>query len=63
MPIVEITALKGRDNAQKEAMYEAVTEAIHRTFNVAREDVRIILHEKERIDICVGGKVRLPAKT
>jgi 4-oxalocrotonate tautomerase family enzyme len=62
VPIVEITALAGRSDAQKEAMYEAVTEAIHRTFNVSRDDVRIILNEKERANISVGGRTRAPAK-
>jgi 4-oxalocrotonate tautomerase len=63
MPIVTITALKGRSDAQKQAMFEEVTEAIHRTFNVSRDDVRIVLNEKEREDIAVGGKRRLTAKS
>ena len=56
MPIVQISILEGRSRDQINAMYREVTEAIHRTIDTPRENVRIILHEIPNGNFAVAGE-------
>ena len=55
MPIVQITLLEGRTDAQKRAMYREVTDALERTLGAPRESVRIMIHDIPRGDFAVAG--------
>ncbi len=55
MPIVEITLMEGRAPAQKTALFQAVTEAIHGAIGAPKESVRIILREIPRGHFAVAG--------
>ncbi len=58
MPIVNITLIEGRTDAQKQAMFHEVTEAIHRSLNAPREAVRILINEIPASHIAAGGVAR-----
>jgi 4-oxalocrotonate tautomerase len=55
MPIVEITLIEGRTQAQKEKLAAKVTEAVMESVNVSPEAVRVILREVPAYHFAVGG--------
>ncbi len=58
MPIVRVDMIKGRTIEQKRSMVKEVTEAMVKTLNCKKEAVRIIITEKEKEDLGVGGILR-----
>lgn len=55
MPIVQISMLEGRDEAQKKRMYTKVTQAIAESLEVPSERVRIVVQEVPKENWCIGG--------
>ncbi len=55
MPLVRVDMIKGRTIEQKRAMVKEVTESMVKTLNCKKEAVRIIITEKEKEDLGVGG--------
>ncbi len=58
MPIVRVDMIKGRTIEQKRAMVKEVTESMVKTLDCKKEAVRIIITEKEKEDLGVGGILR-----
>ena len=58
MSIVRVDMIKGRTIEQKRSMVKEVTEAMVKTLNCKKEAVRIIITEKEKEDLGVGGILR-----
>ncbi|RAH99169.1 4-oxalocrotonate tautomerase [Acuticoccus sediminis] len=56
MPVLNMTIIKGRPQEKLDAMYEAITEAIHTTIGAPKESVRIIVNEVEPSHFVVAGK-------
>jgi 4-oxalocrotonate tautomerase len=56
MPLAHIYFLEGRNQDQKEAMMQKVTEAICETLVAPPENVRVLLHEQSTDSISVGGE-------
>ena len=57
MPFVEIKLWKGRNKETKKKMIEKVTEAITETIQCPKEAVHIVVHEVEKDDWAIGGKI------
>ncbi|WPB58381.1 2-hydroxymuconate tautomerase [Xylophilus sp. GOD-11R] len=55
MPIIQITLIAGRSDEQKQAMYAAVTEAVHTTLGAPKEAVRIMVNEIPPQHFAVAG--------
>lgn len=55
MPIVNIHMLEGKTATQKEAMYEAVTDALCRTLSCSPEQVRIMITDMANTDFAIAG--------
>jgi 4-oxalocrotonate tautomerase len=55
MPVIQITLIAGRTMEQKQAMYAAVTEAVHQTLGAPRESVRIMVNEIAPQHFAVAG--------
>jgi len=55
MPIIQITLIAGRTEQQKQAMYQAVTEAVHQTLGTPKENVRIMVNEIPPHHFAVAG--------
>lgn len=55
MPIVNVVMIKGRNRAQKEAMFEKVTQALCETLEAQPNQVRIKIEEVEPEDFAVAG--------
>lgn len=55
MPIIQIALIAGRTQEQKQAMYEAVTDAVQQTLGAPRESVRIMVTEIEPQHFAVAG--------
>ncbi|HYT25585.1 MAG TPA: 2-hydroxymuconate tautomerase [Actinomycetota bacterium] len=55
MPLVQITMLRGRTDAQKRALLEAVTEAVHTSIETPVESIRVWISEMEPIGYMAAG--------
>jgi 4-oxalocrotonate tautomerase len=55
MPIIQITMIVGRTDAQKRAMYQAVTEAVHSTLGAPMESIRIMVNEVPPLHFATAG--------
>jgi 4-oxalocrotonate tautomerase len=55
MPIIEVTLVEGRSPEKKEALVEALTDAVERAIAAPRESVRVILREIPAAHFAVGG--------
>jgi 4-oxalocrotonate tautomerase len=55
MPIVQIEMLQGRTIEQKRAMVKEVTEAVAKTADCPKENVRVVIREMEPQHFSVGG--------
>jgi 4-oxalocrotonate tautomerase len=55
MPIVNIVLLEGRNQAQKDAMYAEVTQALCRTLGCPPEQVRIMVQDYALGNFAVAG--------
>ncbi|HHZ02462.1 MAG TPA: 2-hydroxymuconate tautomerase family protein [Tissierellia bacterium] len=62
MPIVQIEMLKGRTLEQKREMVKEVTEAISKTANCPKENVRIIIREMDPENFAEVGVLRCDKK-
>ncbi|CAM3456621.1 2-hydroxymuconate tautomerase [Hydrogenibacillus schlegelii] len=64
MPLIQITLLEGRTEAQKAALIKAVTKAVVEAIGAPPESVRIALYELPRTHWAVGGvtKAELEAR-
>jgi 4-oxalocrotonate tautomerase len=56
MPIIQVTLMEGRDDAKKEALIHALTEAAHESIGAPRESVRVVLVEVPKAHFGIGGK-------
>jgi 4-oxalocrotonate tautomerase len=57
MPLVQIHLLEGRTRAQKKALLEAVTEAVHRSIGAPLPTIRVWLSEFPAEEYMVGGEL------
>ncbi|MBR27963.1 MAG: 2-hydroxymuconate tautomerase [Rhodobacteraceae bacterium] len=62
MPILNITLIEGRSQAQKDAMYREVTDAVCRSLGAPAESVRIIVNEIPAGDFAAAGVSKASAK-
>jgi len=56
MPLLQATLMQGRTQAQKEAFFEAVTQAAMQHLDVKREQVRVMINEVPAEHWCIGGQ-------
>ncbi len=57
MPVVEVKMEKGRTVEQKRALVEAITDDCVSILKVEREWVTVVMHEFDRNNWGVGGKL------
>ncbi|OPX04565.1 4-oxalocrotonate tautomerase [Geobacillus proteiniphilus] len=55
LPLVQVHMLEGRTEEQKKRMIIEVTEAIARTLNAPKENIRIAIYELPKSHWSVGG--------
>lgn len=55
MPIVTVTALKGRTVDQKRKLSKLITDALVEVYGAKAENVTVIIHDKDKEDIARGG--------
>lgn len=56
MPIIQVNLMEGRNDAQKEALIAALTEATVQSIGAPRESVRVLLNEMPKAHFGIGGK-------
>ncbi|MEY1661044.1 2-hydroxymuconate tautomerase [Isoalcanivorax beigongshangi] len=56
MPIAHIHLMEGRDDAQKEALIAAVTDAIVASLGVPQDTVRVLLQELPKQHFGIAGQ-------
>lgn len=62
MPIIQVEMLKGRTVEQKREMAKEVTDAVARTVNCPKENIRIIIREMEFENFSEGGTLKCDKK-
>lgn len=55
MPFVTIKFLEGRDDSQKKALVEEVTEVVSKNLKAPKENIHVFLEEMIPTDYGVGG--------
>lgn len=55
MPFVTIKFLEGRDDSQKKALVEEVTEVVSKNLKAPKENIHVFLEEMNPTDYGVGG--------
>lgn len=55
MPIVEVTLVAGRTEAQLRTLVQSVTAAVESSLAARRESVRVVLREVPATHFAVGG--------
>lgn len=55
MPLAQIYILEGRNEEQKAAVIEKVTEALHQALGAPREQVRVLVQEMPKANWGIGG--------
>ncbi|MFA5123496.1 2-hydroxymuconate tautomerase [Zavarzinia sp.] len=55
MPIIDVTLIEGRDNKQKRALIEALTDAAEKSIGVPRQAIRVIIREVPGAHFGVAG--------
>ncbi|MDI3328634.1 MAG: 2-hydroxymuconate tautomerase [Alicyclobacillaceae bacterium] len=55
MPLVQLHILEGRSLERKKRLIREVTEAIHRTLEAPRENIRVVIYEIPKDHWAVGG--------
>ncbi|SDM51909.1 2-hydroxymuconate tautomerase [Sediminibacillus halophilus] len=56
MPYVTVKMLEGRNDEQKKALVEKVTEAVVETTGASKDKVAVFIEEMSKNDYAVGGK-------
>ncbi|WP_371069702.1 2-hydroxymuconate tautomerase [Sediminibacillus sp. JSM 1682029] len=56
MPYVTVKMLEGRNDEQKKALVERVTEAVVDTTGASKDKVAVFIEEMNKSDYAVGGK-------
>ncbi|WP_153463569.1 2-hydroxymuconate tautomerase [Sediminibacillus terrae] len=56
MPYVTVKMLEGRNDEQKKALVERVTEAVVDTTGASKDKVAVFIEEMSKSDYAVGGK-------
>ncbi|QTN00905.1 4-oxalocrotonate tautomerase [Sediminibacillus dalangtanensis] len=56
MPYVTVKMLEGRNDEQKKALVEKVTEAVVETTGASKDKVAVFIEEMSKSDYAVGGK-------
>lgn len=56
MPIIQVNIAEGRTLEQKTAAFAAITDAVIRTLDVRREQVRITINEVKLENYSIGGE-------
>lgn len=62
MPFISIKIAKGRTMDQKRKLFQAVTEAVSTSINVAPEKIWIQIDEFEKENFATGGQMMLDKK-
>lgn len=62
MPILNITLIEGRSQAQKDALYREVTDAVCRSLGAPAESVKIVVNEVPAGDFASAGVSKASAK-
>lgn len=63
MPLIDVTMIEGRTDAQKTDLIARLTEAAVTALGVPQESVRVILREVPGSHWGVGGKPKVPPKS
>ena len=56
MPLIEIHLIEGRTDAQKKALLDAVTRAVHESIGAPLPSIRVWLQEVRPTEYMVGGE-------
>ncbi len=57
MPLVQVHMAEGRDPAAKQALMEAITEAMHQHVGAPRDSVRVWINEFPNTNFMAGGEL------
>lgn len=57
MPLIEVHLLKGRSGAQKKALMEAITQAVHESIGAPLPSIRVWLQEFPATEYMVAGEL------
>lgn len=57
MPLVQINMAAGRTPEQKEALLQAVTDAVHESIGAPLPSIRVWISEFERFEYMAGGEL------
>jgi 4-oxalocrotonate tautomerase len=57
MPLIQVSMAEGRSTAQKKALLEAITAAVHDSIGAPVESIRVWVHEFPPTDYIAGGEV------
>jgi len=55
MPVIEVTLVTGRTEAQLRALIESITSAVETSIGAPRENIRVLLREVPATHFAVGG--------
>ncbi len=55
MPVIEVTLVTGRTEAQLRALIESITSAVETSIDAPRENIRVLLREVPATHFAVGG--------
>jgi len=55
MPLIQVNMLEGRTAAQKKAMLNAITNAVHESIGAPINSIRVWIHEFPDTDFMAGG--------
>ncbi|CAM4384399.1 2-hydroxymuconate tautomerase [Kerstersia similis] len=56
MPIIQVSLIQGRSEAQKASLIQALTDAAEHSIGAPRDSIRVILLEVPNTDFGMGGK-------
>ena len=57
MPLVNVTMARGRSVEQKQAMLQAIADAIHDSIDAPRDSIRVWVTEVENTDFLAGTEI------
>lgn len=55
MPLVQVSMVKGRSEAERRRLLEAITDAVEQSIGAPRESIRVWIHELEPENFITGG--------
>jgi len=57
VPLIQVNLLEGRTEAQKRALLEAITEAVHSSIGAPLPSIRVWINEMARTGYIAGGVI------